>query len=172
MTTTPTIESQKLVTPQIAQLMEFDFRSIGGSARVFLANQQEGDGSGGYQKIDIEWPTSSSPVRVFEHIDFTISSLRCDLTGSIAEPTLSIAAYDLWQISGWASATSSLSLMDYRGLKMQRQRLFYSTPTMIAPQTFFVKNVDELTPEVITFTLTPSMGTENGNKPSARKLEI
>ena len=166
---TPIIESQKMVTPAIAQLMEFDFRSIGGSARVFLANQQEGDGSGGYQKVDITWDGS---LRTFEHIDFTISSLRSDLTGSIAEPTLSIAAFDLWQISGWASATSGLSLMDYRGLKMKRQRLFYSTPTLIAPQTFFVKNVDELTPEVITFTLTPSMGTENGNKPSARKLEI
>ena len=167
--TTPTIESQKMVTPPIAQLMEFDFRSIGGSERVFLANEQEGVSGGGYQKIDITWDGS---IRVFEQIDFTISSLRCDLTGSISEPTLSIAAFDLWQISGWSSATSGLSLMDYRGLKMKRQRLFYSTPTLIAPQTFFVKNVDELTPEVITFTLTPSMGTENGNKPSARKLEI
>lgn len=167
--TSPTIESQKMVTPPIAQLMEFDFRSIGGSERVFLANEQEGTGTGGYQKIDIQWDGS---IRVFEQIDFTISSLRSDLTGAIAEPTLSIAAFDLWQIAGWASATSGLSLMDYRGLKMKRQRLFYSTPTLIAPQTFFVKNVDELTPEVITFTLTPSMGTENGNKPSARKLEI
>lgn len=169
--TSPVEQSQKLVTSHIAQLMEFDFRSIGGSERVFLANEQEAVG-GVFQKIDIQWPTSSSPIRVFEYIDFSLSSLRSDLTGSIAEPTISIAAYDLWQISGWASATSGMSLMDYRGLKMQRQRLFYATPTMIAPQTFFVKNVDELTPEVITFTLTPSMGTENGNKPSARKLEI
>ena len=167
--TTPVEESQKLATLPIAQLMEFDFRSIGGSARVYLANEQEGDGAGGLKKIDIEWDGS---VRTFEQLDFTISSLRSDLTGSIAEPTLSIAAFDLWQISGWASATSGMSLMDYRGLKMKRQRLFYGTPTLIAPQTFFVKNVDELTPEVITFTLTPSLGTENGNKPSARKLEI
>ena len=161
-----------MVTPAIAQLMEFDFRSIGGSARVFLANQQEGDGAGGLKKIDHPWPTDASPVRVFEYIDFTISSLRSDLTGSIAEPTLSIAAYDLWQITGWATATSGMSLMDYRGLKVKRQRKFYNILTLVAPQTFFVKNVDELTPEVITFTLTPSMGTENGNKPSARKLEI
>jgi len=40
------------------------------------------------------------------------------------------------------------------------------------PQRFFVKSVDDLSPEQITFTLTPSLGTENGEKPSARKLEI
>lgn len=168
-TTTPVITSQKLVTESVVQLMEFDFRSIGGSARVFLANQQERTVSG-TQTLDSEWDNGN--VRTFEHIDFTISSLRSDLTGSIPEPTLSIAAYDLWQIAGWSSATSTMSLMDYRGLKMKRQRLFYNTNNPFAPQTFFVKNVDELTPEVITFTLTPSMGTENGNKPSARKLEI
>ena len=166
--TTPVITSQKMFTEAVVQLMEFDFRSIGGSARVFLSNGQERV-AGVTQTLDLEWDGS---LRTFEHIDFSISSLRSDLTGSIAEPTLSIAAYDLWQISGWASATSGMSLMDYRGLKMKRQRFFYNTPTTIAPQTFFVKNVDELTPEVITFTLTPSMGTENGNKPSARKLEI
>ena len=166
--TTPIITSQKLVTESILTLMEFDFRSIGGSERVFLGNELEGSVSNPYELTSV-WDGAE---RTFKHIDFTISSLRSDLTGSIAEPTLSIAAFDLWQISGWASATSGLSLMDYRGLKMKRQRLFYSTPTLIAPQTFFVKNVDELTPEVITFTLTPSMGTENGNKPSARKLEI
>lgn len=166
--TTPVITSQKMFTEAVVQLMEFDFRSIGGSARVFLSNGQERV-AGVTQTLDLEWDGS---LRTFEHIDFSISSLRSDLTGSIAEPTLSIAAYDLWQISGWASATSGMSLMDYRGLRMKRQRFFYNTPTTIAPQTFFVKNVDELTPEVITFTLTPSMGTENGNKPSARKLEI
>lgn len=166
--TTPIITSQKLVTESILTLMEFDFRSIGGSERVFLGNELEGSTSNPYELTGV-WDGAE---RTFKHIDFTISSLRSDLTGSIAEPTLSIAAYDLWQISGWASATSALSLMDYRGLKVKRQRKFYNTPTLIAPQTFFVKNVDELTPEVITFTLTPSMGTENGNKPSARKLEI
>ena len=166
--TTPVITSQKMFTEAVVQLMEFDFRSIGGSARVFLSNGQERV-AGVTQTLDLEWDGS---LRTFEHIDFSISSLRSDLTGSIAEPTLSIAAYEIWQISGWASATSGMSLMDYRGLKMKRQRFFYNTPTTIAPQTFFVKNVDELTPEVITFTLTPSMGTENGNKPSARKLEI
>jgi len=62
--------------------------------------------------------------------------------------------------------------MDYRGLKLKRQRLFYNTVTLIAPQTYFVKSVDKLTPTEISFTLTPSLGTENGNKPSARKLEI
>ena len=166
--TTPIITSQKLVTESILTLMEFDFRSIGGSERVFLGNELEGSVSNPYELTSV-W---DGEERTFKHIDFTISSLRSDLTGSIAEPTLSIAAYDLWQISGWASATSALSLMDYRGLKVKRQRKFYNILTLVAPQTFFVKNVYELTPEVITFTLTPSMGTENGNKPSARKLEI
>lgn len=166
--TTPVITSQKMFTEAVVQVMEFDFRSIGGSARVFLSNGQERV-AGVTQKLDLEWDGS---LRTFEHIDFSISSLRSDLTGSITEPTISIAAHDLWQISGWSSETSSMSLMDYRGLKMKRQRFFYNTNNTFAPQTFFVKNVDELTPEVITFTLTPSMGTENGNKPSARKLEI
>lgn len=166
--TTPVITSQKLVTESILTLMEFDFRSIGGTGRVFIGNELEGSPSNPYE-LTSQWDGAE---RTFKHIDFTISSLRSDLTGSIAEPTLSIAAYDLWQIAEWSSATSGMSLMDYRGLKVKRQRKFYNIATLVAPQTFFVKNVDELTPEVITFTLTPSMGTENGNKPSARKLEI
>lgn len=166
--TTPEIQSQKLVTEPIAQLMEFDFRSIGGTARVFIANSHEFEGVS-YQNADIEWDGAE---RTFQWIDFTISQLRSDLTGQITEPTLTVAAHDLWQISEWATATSSLNLMDYRGLKIKRQRLFYETPTLIMPQSLFVKNVEELTPTTITFTLTPSLGTENGNKPSARKLEL
>jgi hypothetical protein len=63
-------------------------------------------------------------------------------------------------------------MVDYRGLKLKRMRLFFNTPTLIDPQTYFVKSVDELSAEQIVFTLTPSLGTEAGNKPSARKLEI
>lgn len=169
MSSTPEIQAQLLATKQIAQLMEFDFRSIGGTARVFLANGQEYE-NGSYQNADIEW--YDGVLRTFQWIDFTISQLRSDLTGQITEPTLTVAAYDLWQISAWSTATSSMDLMDYRGLKIKRQRLFYDTDTLILPQTFFVKSVDELTPSTITFTLTPSLGTENGNKPSARKLEL
>jgi len=152
--------------------MEFDFRSIGGTARVFVANTQEVDS--GYQQLDIAgWDgASDTTVRTYSWIDFSLSNLRSDLTGSVAEPTLKVAAHDLWQISDWSSATNNFTMMDYRGLKVKRMRLFFNTPTLINPQTFFVKSVDELSPEQITFTLTPSLGTENGNKPSARKLEI
>ena len=51
MSSTPEIQSQSLVTESIGQLMEFDFRSIGGTARVFVANTQEVDS--GYQQLDI-----------------------------------------------------------------------------------------------------------------------
>ena len=166
--TTPVIVSQKLVTESIVTLMEFDFTSIGGSNKVYVANELERD-QGVLAKLDIEW---DGVERTFEWLDFTISSLRSDLTGQVAEPTLTLAAHSLWQISSWSSATSGFTMMDYRGLKVKRQRFFYNTPTLIAPQTYFVKNVEELTPTQISFTLTPSLGTENGNKPSARKLEI
>lgn len=166
--TTPEIQSQKLVTESILTLMEFDFRSIGGTGRVFVANELEGSTSNPAE-LTSQWDGAE---RTFKHIDFSISQLRSDLTGQITEPTLSVAAYDLWQISEWASATSSLNLMDYRGLKIKRQRKFYNVSTLILPQTLFVKNVEELNATTITFTLTPSLGTENGNKPSARKLEL
>jgi len=39
--TTPVIVSQKLVTESIVQLMEFDFTSIGGSNKVYIANELE-----------------------------------------------------------------------------------------------------------------------------------
>lgn len=165
---TPEIQSQKLVTESILTLMEFDFRSIGGTARVFVANELEGS-IANPAELTSQWDGAE---RTFKHIDFTISQLRSDLTGQITEPTLTVAAYDLWQISEWATATSSLNLMDYRGLKIKRQRKFYNVSTLVLPQTLFVKNVEELTPTTITFTLTPSLGTENGNKPSARKLEL
>jgi len=169
MSSTPEIQSQSLVTQSIGQLMEFDFTSIGGSSKVYIANTQENE-TGTYEKLDITW--TDGIEHTFEWIDFSLSNLRSDLTGQVSEPQLRIAAHDLWQISGWASATSGFTMVDYRGLKLKRMRLFFNTPTMIDPQTYFVKSVDELSPSQIMFTLTPSLGTENGNKPSARKLEI
>ena len=62
--------------------------------------------------------------------------------------------------------------MDYRGLRIRRQRIFYNTTTFIAPQVFYVKTVDELTASTMSFTLTPSLGSERLDRPSARKLEI
>jgi len=168
MSSTPQIQAQKLATEAIGQLMEFDFRAIGGSNRVYVANTQENEGSGN-ANLDITWDGAE---RTFQHIDFSLSNLRSDLTGQVAEPTLKIAAHDLFAISDWATATTNFTMMDYRGLKVKRMRLFFNTPTLIDPQTYFVKSVDELSAEQMVFTLTASLGTENGNKPSARKLEI
>lgn len=162
------VTSQKLVTESVAQLVEFDFRAIGGSSRVFICNELEG-GYINYTKMTSLWDGVN---RTFEHVDFTLSELRSDLTGQVTEPTLTVAAQSLWDISAWASATSSLNLMQYRGLKVVRQRKFYNISDVFLKQTLYVKEIAELTPEVITFTLTPSLGTENGDKPSARKLEI
>lgn len=167
----PAIQAQLLATKPVVNLYEIDFTTIGGSSKIYLANGQEADGSGGYQKIDIAWDDEVG-VKTFEWIDTRISALRSDLTGQVAEPTLEIAAYDLWQISSWASATSGYNMMDYRGLGVNRKRLFYGTWYTMIPQRYFVKNVDELSASTIKFTLTPSLGTENGNKPSARKFEI
>ena len=166
----PEIQSQLLVTKGVSDLYEFDFTAIGGTAKVYIANGQE-IGPSGYQKIDITWDDEVG-VKTFDWIDTKISGLRADLTGQIAEPTLEIAAYDLWQISDWANATSGFSMPDYRGLSINRKRLFYNTWYNMIPQRYFVKNVDELSSSVIKFVLTPSLGTENGNKPSARKFEI
>jgi hypothetical protein len=167
MSSTPQIQAQSLATESIGQLMEFDFRSIGGTQRVYVANTQENEGT--FANLDITWDGAE---RTFQHIDFSMSNLRSDLTGQVAEPTLRIAAHDLFAISSWASATTNFTMMDYRGLKIKRMRLFFNTPTLIDPHTYFVKSVDELSAEQMVFTLTASLGTENGNKPSARKLEI
>ena len=153
------VQGQKFVTDSVAQLIEFDFRSVGGSARVFIANELEGTFTS-YNKIDVTW---DGAVRTFEHVDFTLSELRSDLTGQITEPTLTVAAHTLWQISDWSSATSSMNLMDYRGLKMVRERKFYNISDTFLQQIMYVKEVTELT---------PSLGTENGDKPSARKLDL
>jgi len=173
MSSTPAKESQNLVTEGVGQLIEFDFTSIGGSAKVYLANTQEYESS--FQNPTVLW--TDGIVHTFQWIDFTLSNTRSDLTGQVSEPSLQIAAHDLWQISSWSSGTTKsdgtgFTMVDYRGLKLKRMRLFFNTPTLIDPQTYFVKSVDELSAEKIVFTLTPSLGTENGNKPSARKLEI
>lgn len=167
----PEIAAQLLVTQSVVDLFEFDFTTVGGSSKVYLANAQESDGSGGYQKLDISWDDEVG-VQTFEWIDARISGLRSDLTGQIAEPALEIASYDLWQISAWATATSGFDMADYRGIGVNRKRLFYNTWYNMIPQRYFVKSVDELSASTIKFTLTPSLGTENGNKPSARKFEV
>lgn len=168
----PAIQAQLLATYPVVNLYEIDFTSINGSAKIYLANGQEGTATPDvFQKLDIAWDDEVG-VQTFEWIDTRISSLRSDLTGQVSEPTLEIAAHSLWQIPAWSSATSGFSMMDYRGLSINRKRLFYATWYTMIPQRYFVKNVDELSASTIKFTLTPSLGTENGNKPSARKFEI
>jgi len=161
--------SQKLVTEGTLQLLEFDFTPIGGSAHVYVSTEHMEDASG-YIPVVTTWSDGAS--HTFNRIDFQMSGISCDLTGSVAEATLKVASDSLWALSDWASATSSFGLMDYRGLRVRRQRQFFNTTTLIAPQVFYVKSVDELSATTITFTLTPSLGSERLDRPSARKLEI
>jgi len=162
--------SQKLVTEATLQLLEFDFTSIGGTAHVYVSTEHMEDASG-YIPVESSWTNGSGPF-TFNRLDFEMSGISCDLTGSVAEPTLKVAVASLWALSDWASATSGFSLMDYRGLRVRRQRQFFNTTTLIIPQVFYVKSVDELSASTITFTLTPSLGSERLDRPSARKLEL
>jgi phage-related protein len=164
--TTATIQSQKLVTPATFQLIEFDFSDIvSGGSSVYLSTEH-GEDNTGYIPLVFNNIT-------YTRVDMLMSGIRCDLTGSVAEPKLSLAADTLWAIPSWASAISSFSsLMDYRGLRVKRQRIFFGTVTDIAPQTFYVKSVDELSATTISFTLTPSLGSDRLDRPSARKLEL
>ena len=91
MSSTPEIQSQSLVTQSIGQLMEFDFTSIGGSSKVYIANTQENE-TGTYEKLDITW--TDGIEHTFEWIDFSLSNLRSDLTGQVSEPQLRIAAHE------------------------------------------------------------------------------
>mgnify|MGYP005989994801 FL=1 len=168
--TTSTIQSQKLVTPAVDELLEFDFTAISGSAKVHIAGNHEELVYREYTDPIITWVDGVSYT--FKRIDFEVSGISCDLTGSVAEPRLRLASDSLWSLSDWASATSGFGLMDYRGLRIRRQRIFYNTTTFIAPQVFYVKTVDELTASTLSFTLTPSLGSERLDRPSARKLEI
>lgn len=163
------VTAQSLASGAFVSLMEFDFTSIGGSAHVYIADGKELIG-GQPQLADIMW--TDGVIHEFDWVDFTWTGLRSDLTGFISEPTLRVAALTLWENTAWANAVNNFTLMDYRGLRVKRQRMFYNTPTLIAPQSYFIKSVDELNDSEIAFTLTPSLGMENASKPSARKLEL
>jgi len=164
-------ESQKLVTQATMQLMEFDFTTIGGSAHIYLCTEHNEPTYNNFVDVQTNWIDGSVPT--FKRCDFQWSGLRSDLTGQIAEPNLSVAAVDLWDIAGWASATSGKNLMDYRGLRVRRARKFYNFQNnFVAIQTYYVKTVDELSATTISFTLTPSLGSEQMDQPSARKLEL
>ena len=167
--TTPTIQSQKLVTEGTIQCLEFDFTSIGGSTSVYVSTEHN-QPSGSYIPVETTWIDGSS--HTFHRLDFEVSGISCDLTGSIAEPTLKVAAESLWALSGWAAETVGFALKDYRGIRIRRMRQFYNTVGLMAHQVFYIKSVDELNPSTISFTLTPSLGSERLDRPSARKLEI
>jgi phage-related protein len=163
--TTATIQSQKIVTPATFQLIEFDFSSIvSGGSSVYLSTEHSQSGA--------DYVPLTFGGQTYTRVDMEISGISCDLTGSVAEPKLSLAADTLWSVSSWSSAVSGFDLMDYRGLKVKRQRIFFDTPTIIAPQIFYVKSVDELSATTISFTLTPSLGSDSLSRPSARKLEL
>ena len=168
--TTATEETQGLVTEATYQLMEFDFTSIGGSAKIYLSTDHQENTYQVYTDPVLGWVDGQS--HTFKRIDFKWSGLRSDLTGQVAEPNLSVAAVDLWDITDWSNATSLMNLMDYRGLRVRRSRVFFGTSNFTPIQTYFVKTVDELSPTTISFTLTPSLGSEQMDQPSARKLEL
>lgn len=161
MSSTPEIERQKLVTEAVMQLVVFDFTTIGRSGVIYLTDNHVENTYGIYEE--------PAP---YKRLDFQMSGLRSDLTGQIAEPTITLASASLWELPEWQSATSGMDMMDYRGVRVQRQRLFYNTSNSIVPQVYYIKQVEELNPETITFTLTPNLGGDNFNQPSARKLEL
>ena len=163
-------ETQGLVTEATYQLMEFDFTTINGSEKIYLSTDHQENTYQVYTDPVLGCVDGQS--HTFKRIDFKWSGLRSDLTGAIAEPNLSVAAYDLWQMSEWASATTGRTLMDYRGLRVRRARVFFGTSNFTPIQTYFVKTVDELSATTISFTLTPSLGSEQMDQPSARKLEL
>ncbi len=105
--TTATIQSQKFVTPATFQLIEFDFSSIveGGSS-VYLSTEH---GQSGDDYVPLTFDDIT-----YTRVDMEISGIGCDLTGSVAEPKLKIAADTLWGVSSWSSAVSGFTgVMDY-----------------------------------------------------------
>ena len=161
MSSTPEIERQKLVTQAVNQEVIFDFTTIGRSGVVYLIDNHTEPTPGNY--------VDPLPYR---RIDFKMSGLRSDLTGQIAEPTIVLASQSLWDLTEWQTATSGMGLMDYRGVRVIRRRKFYNTAVTTALQVYYIKQLDELNPETISFTLTPNLGGDNMNQPSARKLEL
>jgi hypothetical protein len=159
--TTADIERQKLLTQAVNQQVIFDFTTIGRSGIVYLIDNHTEPTANNY--------VDSLPYR---RIDFQMSGLRSDLTGQIAEPSIVLASQSLWDLTEWQTATNGMGLMDYRGVRVIRYRQFYNTSASVVPQVYYIKQLDELNPESISFTLTPNLGGDNLNQPSARKLEL
>jgi phage-related protein len=157
-------EAQKLVTEPIVDLIEFDFTSIGRTEKVYLASSlQTGSGPQTGQQVKFQWQ-----VNDYEHIDFKASGFLSDLTGSTAEPELTVSADLLYALSSWPN----IDLIEYRGVIVKRRRVFVSSSEAVQPQTYFIKKVNELTSSTITFVLTPNRSTERLNRKSSNILDL
>lgn len=167
-------QSQRLVTSPVNDLIEFDFTSIGRSGKVYIAKDYEGTevpqyNDGWYKTLDINW--DGSGVVNFTRVDWVAGGFKNTSTGEPNEPTLTIAVETLWNVPGWASATSGMSLRDYQGLVVNRKRMFYGVWYRMIPQRYYVKSIESLTSTEIVFKLSGSFDSDNLNRPSARKLE-
>lgn len=164
-------ESLKLVTAPVVDLIEFDFTSIGGTGKVYIATGFEGADGGGLQQLDIDFDNDGAD-EVFTRVDFTCGGFKNDITGSPNEPTLRVAVESLWNVSGWSAATSGFTLNDYQGVIVNRKRMFYGIYYRMIPQRYYIKSVESMSSTEIVFQLSGSLDIENLNRPSARKLEV
>jgi len=158
-------EVQKLVTDPIVDLIEFDFTSIPTrTEKVYIASSlQTGSGPQTGQQVKFQWQVNN-----YEQIDFKASGFLSDLTGSTAEPELTVAADLLYALSSWPN----LDLIDYRGVIVKRRRVFVSNTEAVQPQSYYIKKVSVLTSSEITFVLTPNRSTERLNRKSCNILDI
>lgn len=161
---TPATQAQQFVTSPIVDLIEFDFTPVGGAGSVYIANSTAGP-------FEAQYPIVSGDGDTYQWVEFVSGGFRNDLTGQPNTPSLSVAAYNLWQLPEWAALTSGFKLSDYFGIIVLRQRFFYDTPTLIIPQRYYITQVESLNSTRIDFKLSGSFDSENLNRPSARKLE-
>lgn len=154
---TTSINTQSLVTEETAQLFDININGY----NIQLANGHQF--AGGFTTIGN-----------YQYIEIQMSGVRSDLTGAMSEPTLQIACDSLWKNDTWDTATFGFtSLAQYQGARVTRQRIFYDDPNgFFFPQTYYIKEVSEFNARSITFTLTPMLGGDTLDLPSARKLDL
>lgn len=158
---TTSINTQNLVTEETAQLYDILINGY----TVYLASGH--NYAGGFTEIP-------APSGTYQYIEIVMSGVRSDLTGALSEPTLQIACDSLWKNDTWDSATFGFtSLAQYQGARVTRRRIFYDDLNGIFfPQTYYIKEVSEFNARSITFTLTPMLGGDTLDLPSARKLDL
>jgi phage-related protein len=185
---TPSEEVQKLLTNTIVNLYKFDFSSIGINSQIYFATSFQTSVSGdqpwnyrglinnngeevfGFRldQFDANWYDGAN----HHYVGIKGDGFANDMTGQVSNPTLTMAAYDLWKIPEWAAITAGLNISDYRGVTVFRQRIFYNVLTPIIPQRYFIQGVENLDSATFKITLTPTLGNENLSQPSARTLEL